>query len=76
MKKQHGPYGPDSQLLPRLSLLPALHLAAPGGCLQAETDPITAAQNEVNTAQAALLGGKESTSQPNGICAAHSMELD
>lgn len=40
-----------TQLLPRLKMLPALHLAAPGGCLRAETDPITAAQNEVERVQ-------------------------
>lgn len=58
-----------SQLIPRLEMLPALHLAAPGGCLRAETDPITAAQNEVTAAMV------ESHSQPAG-CAAHAMELD
>jgi len=40
-----------SQLVPRLKMLPALHLAAPGGHIRAETDPITAAQNEVNGVQ-------------------------
>lgn len=58
-----------SQLIPRLEMLPALHLAAPGGFLKAETDPITAAQNEVAAAMV------EIQSQPNG-CAAHAMELD
>jgi hypothetical protein len=37
-----------AQLVPRLKLLPALHLAAPGGHIRAESDPITAAQNEIN----------------------------
>lgn len=41
-----------SQLVPRLKMLPALHLAAPGGHIRAETDPITAAQNELNGVQA------------------------
>lgn len=61
-----------SQLLPRLKMLPALHLAAPGGCLRAETDPITASQNELNGVQAALV----EDGQPSGACAAHTMELD
>ena len=37
-----------SDLLPRLRMLPALHLAAPGGHIRAETDPITAAQTEID----------------------------
>ncbi|KAK1091778.1 hypothetical protein LTR48_005625, partial [Friedmanniomyces endolithicus] len=41
----------SAQLVPRLRLLPALHLAAPGGHIRAETDPITAAQNEVSGVQ-------------------------
>ncbi|KAK0271975.1 hypothetical protein LTR91_024643 [Friedmanniomyces endolithicus] len=50
----------SAQLVPRLRLLPALHLAAPGGHIRAETDPITAAQNEVSGVQvdmAAATGG-------------------
>jgi hypothetical protein len=61
-----------SQLIPRLQMLPALHLAAPGGHIRAETDPITAAQNEVNSV---VLESTAFGTQPNG-CAAHSMELD
>ncbi|KAM3425590.1 hypothetical protein BST61_g7537 [Cercospora zeina] len=61
-----------SQLIVRLQMLPALHLAAPGGCIRAETDPITADQNEVTTA---MVGSLQAPSQPNG-CAAHAMELD
>ncbi|KAK3113450.1 hypothetical protein LTR53_009256 [Teratosphaeriaceae sp. CCFEE 6253] len=41
----------SAQLVPRLRLLPALHLAAPGGHTTAETDPITAAQNEISAVQ-------------------------
>lgn len=59
-----------SQLIPRLQMLPALELAASGGVLRAETDPITASQNE---ATAAIT---EAYSQPLGGCAAHAMELD
>ncbi|GIZ42078.1 hypothetical protein CKM354_000535800 [Cercospora kikuchii] len=61
-----------SQLIARLQMLPALHLAAPGGCIRAETDPITADQNEVT---AATVDSLQTYSQPNG-CAAHAMELD
>ncbi|KXS99286.1 hypothetical protein AC578_6206, partial [Pseudocercospora eumusae] len=59
-----------SQLIPRLQMLPALEIAAPGGVLRAETDPITASQNE---AAAAIT---EAYGQPLGGCAAHAMELD
>ncbi|KAK5133606.1 hypothetical protein LTR08_007554 [Meristemomyces frigidus] len=45
------------QLLPRLKMLPALHLAAPGGHLRAETDPITAAQHALSDVQANLSNG-------------------
>jgi len=54
-----------NQLIPRLRMLPALELAAPGGKLLAETDPITASQNEIDDAQVNLVG-----------CAAHAMEMD
>lgn len=59
-----------SQLIPRLKMLPALELAAPGGKLLAETDPITASQNEVDAAQvdAAYIDVVG--------CAAHAMEMD
>ncbi|GAB7366259.1 hypothetical protein MBLNU230_g7817t1 [Neophaeotheca triangularis] len=80
-----------AQLLPRLKMLPALHLAAPGGCLRAEMDPITADQNDVERAQingaaAAVDMNQESAMDSinsgnpglssNAGCAAHSMELD
>jgi hypothetical protein len=63
-----------SQLIPRLKLLPALHLAAPGGLIRAETDPITAAQNEVNNVQEDLAESYPDYSA--GGCAAHAMEMD
>ncbi|KAK4963283.1 hypothetical protein LTR10_000911 [Elasticomyces elasticus] len=74
-------------LVPRLRLLPALHLAAPGGHIRAEMDPITAAQNEVSAAQMNVVaksgvqdgaseGGAVSQSEANGTYAAHEMELD
>ncbi|EGP92606.1 uncharacterized protein MYCGRDRAFT_106918 [Zymoseptoria tritici IPO323] len=62
-----------SQLIPRLKMLPALHLAAPGGLIKAETDPITAAQNENNIQTGLAVSYEE---QPAGGCAAHAMELD
>lgn len=37
-----------NDLLPRLKMLPALHLAAPGGHIRAETDWTSAAHNELN----------------------------
>lgn len=71
----------SAQLLPRLRLLPALHLAAPGGHIRAETDPATASQNELDSVQAAAgaaagAGMAQVNGEPNGMCAAHSMELD
>ncbi|CAK3765261.1 Hypothetical predicted protein [Lecanosticta acicola] len=65
-----------SSLVPRLQMLPALHLAAPGGHLRAETDPITAAQTELDAAQTDMMNGTAPELQPSGGCAAHSMELD
>ncbi|KAH9828085.1 hypothetical protein Tdes44962_MAKER02635 [Teratosphaeria destructans] len=47
-----------AQLIPRLQMLPALHLAAPGGHIRAEMDPITAAQNEVDGVQEAMVAGE------------------
>ncbi|KAK4552037.1 hypothetical protein LTR86_010714 [Recurvomyces mirabilis] len=83
----------SAQLMPRLKLLPALHLAAPGGHIRAVEDPVVAAQIEQNMVQnsAAAMGNLHlsngvrdgmadeaagAASEPNGICAAHSMELD
>jgi len=66
-----------SQLVPRLKMLPALHLAAPGGCIRAESEPVTASQNELNNIQAATAAtAVQDVVQPSGGCAAHAMELD
>ena len=50
----------SEQLLPRLKMLPALHLAAPGGHIRADTVPtvpISAAQTELSGVQAQLSNG-------------------
>lgn len=65
-----------SGLVPRLQMLPALHLAAPGGHIRAETDPITASQTELDIAQTEMMNGTAPELHPIGGCAAHSMELD
>lgn len=82
-----------TQLIPRLQMLPALHLAAPGGQIKAEMSPITIAQNEISgyvkkeVENSGILRGRErdyvfpseynpAPSEPQGICAAHSMEVD
>nr|POE46245.1 hypothetical protein CFP56_73207 [Quercus suber] len=41
-----------SQLVPRLQMLPALHLAAPGGQIHAETDPAVTSQSAIGVDQA------------------------
>ncbi|KAM0718744.1 hypothetical protein Q7P37_005815 [Cladosporium fusiforme] len=80
------------QLIARLQMLPALHLAAPGGTIKAEMSPITLAQNEISgyvkkeAENSGILRGRERdyvfpsdytpSSEPQGICAAHSMEMD
>jgi hypothetical protein len=81
------------QLIPRLQMLPALHLAAPGGQIKAEMSPVMVAQNEVGgyvkkeeSVGGALQGCMQDHvfqkdyhpvhREPEGICAAHSMELD
>lgn len=82
-----------SQLIPRLNMLPALHLAAPGGQITANMSPVTIAQNEVSNyvkkevENNGILRGRErdyvfpsaynpAPVEPQGICAAHSMEVD
>ena len=80
-----------SQLIPRLKMLPALHLAAPGGCITAENNSVAAAQNGVNGTYVAMInGGDHATGEDHvllanklagsqssaGMCAAHAMELD
>lgn len=83
----------SDQLMPRLKLLPALHLAAPGGHIRAVEDPVVAAQIEQNMVQNSMAANgnwqlsngaqngvaeeaDSQASEPKGICAAHSMELD
>ena len=68
----------SAQLVPRLKMLPALELAAPGGCIRAETDPITASQTEVNGVQSAMPSVDFSMNGGlvNGLCSAHEMEMD
>ena len=70
-----------TQLVPRLKMLPnGLEVAAPGGCIRAEMDPASAAQNEVDRVEVAMAsGGAEDEhmgAAPNGVCAAHEMEMD
>lgn len=71
-----------AQLVPRLKMLPnGLEVAAPGGCIRAETDSASAAQNEVDRVEVAMAtGGAEDelmhAEAPNGVCAAHEMEMD
>ena len=76
-----------AQLVPRLQMLPALELAAPGGCIRAETDPITAAQNQANVVQAQAtpevsddelmrMGMLMQAGIMHGFCSAHEMDMD
>lgn len=51
----------SSQLLPRLKMLPALHLAAPGGCLYAETDPVPVCHDAHSGVQLQAVGGAVTT---------------
>ncbi|KAK5108566.1 hypothetical protein LTR62_008223 [Meristemomyces frigidus] len=74
---------PD-QLMPRLKMLPALHLAAPGGHLRAEMDVkhVSTVQQEESNSVHAMVDGAQAddvaagASEPNGMCSAHQMELD
>jgi len=75
-----------SQLVPRLKMLPALHLAAPGGCLRANIDGVSAGHDSLDGAHQILSNRiRDEVSQqdeesefrpPIGLCAAHSMEMD
>lgn len=82
-----------TQLIARLQMLPALHLAAPGGQIRAEMSPITVSQNEISgyvkkeVENSGVLRGRvqdyvfpreynPAPPEPQGICAAHSMEMD
>lgn len=69
-----------SQIVPRMQMLPALELAAPGGHIRAESDPITAAQNEVSNKHIRNISYTEDSFMPIGLmsrfCSAHEMEMD
>lgn len=67
-----------AQLVPRLKMLPALELAAPGGCIRAEIDSITAAQNEVHSVQSKIAEDDLSIhgGSANAFCSAHEMDMD
>lgn len=71
-----------AQLVPRLKMLPnGLEIAAPGGCIRAEMDPASAAQNEVDRVEVAMAtggaeAGEATSAAPNGVCTAHEMEMD
>ncbi|KAK4891233.1 hypothetical protein LTR27_010170 [Elasticomyces elasticus] len=74
-------------LVPRLRLLPKLHLAAPGGHIRAEMETVAVARDEVGAKQMDGVAGSDvrddggeggvvSMSEANGMYAAHEMELD
>lgn len=69
----------DSNLLVRrLQMLPSgLEVAAPGGLIRAETDPITAAQNEVNEV-AVIQQGRPAwqTHRPNNVSVSEDFFMD
>lgn len=79
----------STQLVPRLQMLPALHLAAPEGCIRAQTESTTAHTTEavlngIHAPQSEIdLSGSiqdhvhpKHEAQPNGLCGAHEMEMD
>ena len=74
---------PD-QLMPRLKMLPALHLAAPGGHIRAETDSLRTKTSERAMEHDQASTGADAVSddvlatthEPNGMCSAHEMEMD
>lgn len=78
-----------SDLVSRLKMMPALHLAAPGGHIKADAEPTVVA----GTMNGSATGHADITAdtipsrasyeeeeihyrKPNGICAAHAMEMD
>lgn len=80
-----------TQLIPRLQMLPALHLAAPGGHIRAETESILTNVNGVNgthvdseatkfSQEVSMLRGSiqaaNGSRQTNSLCSSHEMELD
>jgi hypothetical protein len=62
---------PDD-LIPRLKMMPALHLAAPGGQIHAKLDSASASQEPI-TAEPFNVSRVEEYSS---FCAAHAMEMD
>jgi hypothetical protein len=62
---------PDD-LIPRLSMMPALHLAAPGGQIHAKLDSVSTSQEPVTAEPFNVSRVEESSS----FCAAHAMEMD
>ncbi len=67
-----------SQLVPRLKMLPALELAAPGGTMYAVPDPSTATLIDTTSLKAMMAedDGMIHGGQSNGFCSAHEMEMD
>jgi hypothetical protein len=69
-----------SQLLPRLQLLPALEVAAPGGHIRAETDPKPAAPSHHLGHNRNISINNEDYFMQAGMmarfCSAHEMEMD
>ena len=67
-----------AQLVPRLKMLPALELAAPGGCILAEIDASTTVPQEANITRFSM--GQDDflmhAGLLRGLCSAHDMEMD
>nr|POE53607.1 hypothetical protein CFP56_28829 [Quercus suber] len=71
----------STQLVPRLQMLPALHLAAPGGQIHAETDPVGANQSLTGVDQAQTIGNLEPPHpahdhEPMSMDSARQMDID
>lgn len=62
-----------NQLIPRLTMLPALHLAAPGGHIRAE---LHASMSAKASATEDFDSPEDELPPPPGICAAHTMEME
>ena len=67
-----------AQLVPRLKMLPALHLAAPGGHIRAEADIVSLAHQQANggSARAEMAGSAVSLAAAAAPPVANEMELD
>ena len=67
-----------AQLVARLQMLPALELAAPGGCIRAEADSNTKVHSEANMTRFSM--GQDDffmhSGMLRGLCSAHEMEMD